>query len=540
MTADPSALLTVRGLQIGYETRAGLVPAVSGVDFEIARGEIVAIVGESGSGKSTTAQAVINLLDPSARLSAETLDFDGTDLRALSHAGWRELRSVRIGLIPQDPGVSLDPVKRIGDQVAESLRVHRLAGRREAAARAVELLRIAGIPDPGLRARQFPHQLSGGMKQRALIAAALAADPELIIADEPTSALDVTVQKQILDHLENLVRERGTAVLLITHDLAVAGDRADRVLVMQSGRIVEQGTADAVLRRPRHDDTRRLVAAAPALSSGRLEPSVAAARVDAEPPVVLSACGLIKDFPLPGRRHLRAVDDVSFEIRRGRTFALVGESGSGKSTTSRLVARLEPVTAGRLAFDGTDYTDIRGERLRELRQRFQLVYQNPYASLDPRFTIADTIDEPLRAYGVSATDRGSRVRDLLGLVALPTSFLGRRPAELSGGQRQRVAIARALALQPDLVILDEAVSALDVSVQAQILQLLTDLQAELGVAYLFITHDLAVVRQIADSVGVMHRARLVETGTTDEVLHSPREEYTQRLIDAIPGSVSLA
>jgi peptide/nickel transport system ATP-binding protein len=533
-----TALLHVRGLGVGYQTSGGLVPAVRGVDFEVGRGEIVAIVGESGSGKSTTAQAIINLLDPSAHVTADALSFEGTDLRTLTAEGWRQMRGGRIGLIPQDPGVSLNPVKKIGDQVAESLRVHRLAGRRDAAKRAVELLGLAGIPDPELRARQFPHQLSGGMKQRALIAAALAPDPELIIADEPTSALDVTVQKQILDHLQSLVRERGTAVLLITHDLAVAADRADRMLVMQSGEIVEQGTVDAVLRGPSHDCTRRLVAAAPALSSERLTPSVAPVQGQRESTILLSASGLVKEFALPGRQRLRAVDDVSFDIRRGRTFALVGESGSGKSTTSRLIGRLETADAGRLELDGVDYTHARGERLRELRRRFQLVYQNPYASLDPRFSIADSIDEPLRAFGVGGAERRTRVRDLVDRVALPASFLSRRPAELSGGQRQRVAIARALALEPELVILDEAVSALDVSVQAQILQLLTDLQAELGVAYLFITHDLAVVRQIADTVGVMHRGRLVETGTTEHVLQSPNEEYTRRLIDAIPGSVS--
>jgi peptide/nickel transport system ATP-binding protein len=542
MTTLREPLLTVRDLRVGYQTRAGVVPAVRGVDLDVHRGEIVAIVGESGSGKSTTAQAVINLLDPSATVTAEQLSFDGIDLRTLNPGGWREIRSARIGLVPQDPVVSLNPVKKIGDQVAESLRVHRLAGRREAAARAVELLELAGIPDAALRAQQFPHQLSGGMKQRTLIAAALAPDPELIIADEPTSALDVTVQKQILDHLEALVRDRGTSVLLITHDLAVAAERADRVLVMRHGQVVERGSATDVLTQPAHAYTRDLVAAAPALSGERLTPSPGAAargrtvHAPADPRVLLSVSDLVKEFTLPGRRRLRAVDGVSFDIHRARTYALVGESGSGKSTTARMVARLEPATAGRLVFDGAEYTNLRGDRLRQLRRRFQVVYQNPYASLDPRFTIGDTIDEPLRAYGVAVADRRERVRTLLDLVALPASFVTRRPAELSGGQRQRVAIARALALEPELVILDEAVSALDVSVQAQVLQLLTDLQTELGVAYLFITHDLAVVRQIADEVGVMQKGRLVESGSTADILHAPQEEYTRRLIDAIPGS----
>jgi peptide/nickel transport system ATP-binding protein len=557
--ADAEApLLSVRNLRVAYEAGNRRVEAVRGVDLEIGRGEVVAIVGESGSGKTTTAQAIIHLLDPAARVVADELSFDGTELSTLGRGQWREVRGARIGLIPQDPVVSLDPVKKVGEQVAEALRVHRLATRRQAAVRAVELLELAGLSEPALRATQFPHQLSGGMKQRALIAAALAPEPELLIADEPTSALDVTVQKQILDHLSSLVRERGTAVLLITHDLAVAADRADRILVMRGGEVVEQGTAAEVLGRPRHPYTRSLVAAAPALSGGRLAPSASVqerpgadaasgpsqaesgsqplASSGAAPRTpLLSVTGLVKDFPGAGRAKLRAVNEVGFDIARGETFALVGESGSGKSTTARLVARLETATAGRVELDGQDYTHARGERLRQLRRRLQLVYQNPYASLDPRFTVAEAVEEPLRAFGAPREARARRVAELIELVALPASFGTRRPAELSGGQRQRVAIARALALAPDLVILDEAVSALDVSVQAQILQLLTDLQAELGLAYLFITHDLAVVRQIADRVGVMQGGRLVEAGAAADILESPSDDYTRRLLEAIPG-----
>ena len=541
MTTDASLLLSVKNLRVAYETGSRRVEAVRGVDFEVGRGEIVAIVGESGSGKTTTAQAVIHLLDATARVAADELAFDGIELTKLSRGQWREVRGARIGLIPQDPVVSLDPVKKVGEQVAEAVRVHKLASRRAAGERAVALLELAGLSQPALRAKQFPHQLSGGMKQRALIAAALAPEPELIIADEPTSALDVTVQKQILDHLSSLVRERGTAVLLITHDLAVAADRADRILVMQGGEVVEQGTAADVLGRPRHPYTRALVAAAPALSGGRLAPSTSARERIAERGTtdasggtpgtpLLRVAGLLKNFGA-----VRAVNDVSFEITRGETFALVGESGSGKSTTARLVARLETPTAGRVELDGQDHTRSRGETLRQLRGRLQLVYQNPYASLDPRFTIADAVDEPLRAFGRPRGERARRVAELIDLVALPASFASRRPAELSGGQRQRVAIARALALAPDLVILDEAVSALDVSVQAQILQLLTDLQAEFGLAYLFNTHDLAVVRQIADRVGVMRAGRLVESGPAAGILDSPGDDYTRRLLEAIPG-----
>ncbi len=480
-------------------------------------------------------------------MDSGTISFDGTDLTALSRRAWREVRGRRIGLIPQDPTTSLNPVKRVGRQVGEPLVIHGLANRRSADRQAVELLRLAGIRQPEARARQFPHQFSGGMKQRALIAAALAAEPRLVIADEPTSALDVTVQKQILDHIGTLASTLGTAVLLITHDLGVAADRADRIIVMQNGGIVETGPAREVLERPQHPYTRALIAAAPGLrraAGGAARTTErgeqrAAAREEAALPeqhALLEVTGLRKEFPLPGRDRLVAVDDVSFRIGRGETLAIVGESGSGKSTTARLALRLERPTAGGIRFDGHDLVDADREKLRALRRRFQLVYQSPYASLDPRFTIADVIDEPLRAYGVARVERARRVSELLDQVALPAGAGERRPAQLSGGQRQRVAIARALALRPDLVVLDEAVSALDVSVQAQILDLLAEVQRDVGVSYLFISHDLAVVREISDRVAVMQSGRIVEQGDTSQVLHAPREEYTRRLIEAIPGS----
>jgi peptide/nickel transport system ATP-binding protein len=536
MTAPLTPLLEVDGLSVSYTVDGETRAAVTDVSFSVDRGEVVAIVGESGSGKSTTAHAVIHLLARNARVDAGAIRFDGEDLTGLSSRAWREVRGRRIGLIPQDPGTSLNPVKRVGRQVGEPLVIHGLASRRAADRQAVQLLGLAGIPEPEARAQQFPHEFSGGMRQRALIAAALAAEPQLVIADEPTSALDVTVQKQILDHIDTLADTLGTAVLLITHDLGVAADRADRIVVMQNGRIVEQGPTGAVLAAPQHPYTRALIAAAPGLRAAGLRTADVRPAADVQPAPLLEVTGLRKEFALPGRRRLVAVDDVSFTVGRGETLAVVGESGSGKSTTARLALRLEQPTAGGIRFDGVDLVTARREQLRSLRRRFQLVYQSPYASLDPRFTIADVVDEPLRAFGIGdRTRRAARVRELLDRVALPADTAGRRPAELSGGQRQRVAIARALATDPDLVVLDEAVSALDVSVQAQILDLLVELQQQLGVSYLFISHDLAVVREISDRVAVMRQGRIVEQGATTTVLTYPREEYTRRLINAIPG-----
>ncbi|MET9383628.1 ABC transporter ATP-binding protein [Streptomyces sp. NPDC002928] len=531
-------LLEIRGLSVSYRTRSGPVPAVRGVDLDVWPGQVTAVVGESGSGKSTTAHAVTRLLAANGAIDAGTVRFGRHDLATLSEAELRTVRGAQIGLVPQDPTVSLNPVKRIGEQVAEVLRIHGLATRRTAAAEAVAVLDRAGLPDAAVRARQYPHELSGGMRQRVLIAVAIAAKPRLIVADEPTSALDVTVQRVILDHLQHLTAESGTAILLVTHDLGVAADRSQRLVVMEQGKVVEAGETRAVLADPRHEYTRRLLASAPSLNTARPRTPVSVAPADAAP--LVEVRNLVKEFRLPRAggeaRTLRAVDDVSLTLRRGQTLALVGESGSGKSTTARLVLRLTDATSGQVLFDGTDVTAAKGAQARLLRRRAQLVYQNPYASLDPRFSIGEVITEPLRAFKVG--DRASRLaraRELLDRVALPASTLERRPAELSGGQRQRVAIARALALSPDLVVCDEPVSALDVSVQAQVLDLLAELQADTGVAYLFISHDLAVVRQIAHQVAVMRAGRVVETGPPEELFTEPRHEYTRELLAAIPG-----
>ncbi|MGW3129488.1 ABC transporter ATP-binding protein [Streptomyces sp. NPDC001123] len=533
-------VLEIRGLSVSYRTRGGTVPAVRGVDLDVWPGQVTAVVGESGSGKSTTAHAVTRLLAANGTIDAGTVRFGRHDLATLSEAELRTVRGAQIGLVPQDPTVSLNPVKRIGEQVAEVLRIHGLATRRGAAAEAVAVLDRAGLPDAAVRARQYPHELSGGMRQRALIAVAIAAKPRLIIADEPTSALDVTVQRVILDHLQHLTEESGTAILLVTHDLGVAADRAQRLVVMEQGKVVEAGETRAVLADPQHEYTRRLLAAAPSLTTARPRTPVSTTPTDTAPPLV-EARNLVKEFRLPRAdgeaRTLRAVDDVSLTLRRGQTLALVGESGSGKSTTARLLLRLAEATSGQVLFDGTDVTTAKGSEVRELRRRAQLIYQNPYASLDPRFSIGEVITEPLRAFKVGdRATRLDRARELLDRVALPAATLERRPAELSGGQRQRVAIARALALSPDLVVCDEPVSALDVSVQAQVLDLLAELQANTGVAYLFISHDLAVVRQIAHQVAVMRAGRVVETGPPEDLFSAPRHAYTRELLAAIPGS----
>lgn len=526
-------LLEIRDLSISYRTRTGRAQAVRSVDLDIAPGEIVALVGESGSGKSSTAHAVTGLLPPAGRIDGGRIQFGSRDLARAGEKELRAIRGARIGLIPQDPGVALNPVQRIGKQVAEVLLIHGLATRASAPEAAVKLLERAGMPDPRTRARQFPHELSGGMRQRALIAIAIAANPTLIIADEPTSALDVTVQRLILDHIVSLTETLGTAVLLVTHDLGVAADRAQRIAVMSRGRIVETGPTGQILADPRDPYTRQLLRSVPGRTGARPAPPPRT-----EP--LLTVENLVKEFPLPrakgGPRSLRAVDEVSVSLHRGETLALVGESGSGKSTTARMILRLTTPTAGRVVFDGEDVTRSKGARLRAFRRRAQVIYQNPYESLDPRFAVEEVVAEPLRVFGVGdRAARAARVRALLDRVALPASTAARRPAELSGGQRQRVAIARALALAPELVVCDEPVSALDVSVQAQILELFAELQAETGVAYLFISHDLAVVRQIAHRVAVLRQGRVVEIGDTDALFDDPADDYTRELLAAIPG-----
>ncbi|WP_454859787.1 dipeptide ABC transporter ATP-binding protein [Promicromonospora soli] len=530
-------LLSVRGLNVAY----GDTPVVRDVDLDVARGERVAIVGQSGSGKSTVVAALLRLLPGAGRITGGTIELDGEDLAAASETRMRAVRGGRIALVPQDPGTNLNPAMRLGDQVADALRADGLRGpavRR----RVLELLAEAGVPEPERRARQFPHEFSGGMRQRVLIAVALAREPELLLADEPTSALDVTVQRRILDHLGALAEAHGTAMILVTHDLGLAADRADRVVVMLDGRIVEQGTPEQVLRSPQHEYTRRLVAAAPAAVVTAAEareavPPASTADHDASGDVV-TVRDLVKEYKVRGHGGLlRAVDHVSFGVPRGGTTALVGESGSGKTTVSRILLGLETPTGGEALVDGRSIAVAARPERRALRRRVQPVFQDPYASLDPTHTVERVIDEPLRIFGIGDRDsRRARVAELLDQVALPRDVAQRRPGELSGGQRQRVAIARALAPEPELLVLDEAVSALDVLVQEQILDLLADLQERLGVSYLFISHDLAVVRGIADNVVVLRQGRVEEQGSVDDVFHAPRADYTRDLLGAIPGA----
>lgn len=541
------ALLAVDELNVDYRLTGGQhFRAVRDVSFTVGRGELVCLVGESGSGKSTTAHTILGLLGPGAHVTGGSVRFDGQELTTLSERRWRAIRGQRIGFIPQDPTVSLNPTRRIGDQIGEAIKLHK--GRQPKVVlrtQVNDLLVKVGLDRPELRARQYPHHLSGGMRQRVLVAIALANDPELIIADEPTSALDVTIQKQILDHIDQLRAEDGIAVLLITHDLGVARDRSDRLVVLSTGQVVESGGTTAVLDQPADPYTQRLVAAVPGLRSGRSIWDGESSRLqstddvrDADSTPILRARGLRKAFHMSGE-PVHALAGVSIDVRRGGTLGVVGESGSGKSTLARVLTRLADPDGGTVEFDGHDITGIRRGELRKFRRRAQLVYQNPFSSLDPRFSVGRSIAEPLRAQGIGSREaRTQRVAELLDLVQLPAEFTDRSPKSLSGGQRQRVAIARALATGPDLVVLDEAVSALDVSVQAQILDLLLRLQAELGVSYLFISHDLAVVRQISDDIVVLRHGTVMETGPAQQIYEHPTDPYTRSLLSAIPGAAA--
>jgi|GEM_PF-4199 len=540
-TAEPT--LALRDLRVVFDTDRGSVHAVDGVSFDVAHGEVVAVVGESGSGKSVTTRAVMGLL-PSTAHATGSAQLEELELIGLSQQRLRPIRGDRVAMIFQEPSTALNPVYTIGWQLIEGIRAHRPGlSRSDARKRAIELLDLVGIPEPERRVDHYPHQLSGGQKQRVVIAMAIACDPEVIIADEPTTALDVTVQAAILELLLELRDRLGTAIVLITHNMGVVADVADRVIVMYRGQIVEQAPVDQLFAAPQHPYTRRLLDAVPHLGEGGADTQPVREGTGAEeaPPTVLAIENLVVEFPgRLGQPQFRAVDDVSLELRRGEVLGLVGESGSGKSTIGRTVVGLQRATSGRVLLTGDDgvpidITGLSEAQLRDHRHRFGFVFQDPAASLNPHLTIADCIAEPLHVQrALGSARRVEVVRDLLAKVQLPLSYAERYPHELSGGQRQRVSLARALALGPELLIADEPTSALDVSVQAKVLELFVELQQELQFACLFISHDLAVVDTLCNRVAVLQNGRLVEIGERAQVLSAPEQDYTRRLIAAVP------
>lgn len=538
-TAQAEALLSIAGLSVSFSSRHGDVHAVQELSLEVAQGEVVSIVGESGSGKSTLVARLLGLLGPEADVQQQHYYFQGKDHSRLKDRAWSKIRGRKIGFIPQDPAGSLDPVQSIGSQVAEALKLNGVA-RAEWKRRSAGLLRTAGIEEPDRYLQLFPHQLSGGTCQRVLIAMAIAGDPSLIIADEPTSALDVTTQKQVLDHLTGLVQDSGASLVLITHDLGVALDRSDRTIVMQSGRIVESGETTRIFTAPEQEYTQRLVNAAPSLSAPKVRERPSVFEED-HPAAAIEVTHLRKVFGGKGATGTVAVSDASFALAPGTTLSIVGQSGSGKSTTARLALGLETPTSGEVRIRsklGEEYDPhhLARSEVKKLSRLVQLVYQNPFSSLHPKFRIGDIVQEPLLAHRVgSRTERSRRADELIEAVGLNPRVRNRTPRELSGGQRQRVAIARALALQPEILVLDEPVSALDVSVQEQILSLLVHLQDSFGLSYLFISHDLAVVRQISDQVIVMNKGECVEKGPAAQVLSHPEHPYTHNLLGASPG-----
>ncbi|MDF0586059.1 ABC transporter ATP-binding protein [Tsukamurella sp. 8F] len=527
-------LLAVRDLRVTYgRSRTATVDDVS---LSVRRGETVAVVGESGSGKSTAVNAILRLLDGRARVEG-MVTFDGRSVSSLGERGFRALRGRRIGYVPQDPTSSLNPVRRIDRQVYEAFATSRLPEYTRTGAhrdRAEGLLASVGIVNPERVLRSYPHELSGGQLQRVLIAIAISQHPDLIVADEPTSALDVTIQRTILDLLDRLKADNGLSVLLVTHDLSLAAERADEVLVLDRGRVAEYGSATQVLRHPKADYTRELIGDVPSLNLDRFAQAKAQRPAATGDDYALTVTNIRKTYGR-GENRTEALKGVSLSVESGRTHALVGESGSGKSTLARIVLRLIEPDAGEIRVADRDIAHLGRRHLRDARRNLQLVYQNPFNSLDPTYSVERLVSEPLRRYRVGDRHRRrERTAELLTLVGLDESFTHRSIRQLSGGQRQRVAIARALSLSPNLLVLDEPTSALDVVVQAQILQVLADLQAKLGLSYLFISHDLSVVRQFADTVTVLQLGEVRESGRVDAIFDDPRSDYTRALIDSIP------
>lgn len=548
----------IENLRVEFETKAGTVVGVEDVSFEIASGETVCVVGESGSGKSVSSLSLMRLIEfGGGTIAGGKLVFDRKeggeiDLAETEQSLMRTIRGNEIGMIFQEPMTALNPVFTIGRQLTEGLKVHRGMSASEADARALELLREVRIPEPERRLKQYPHELSGGMRQRVVIAMALACKPRLLIADEPTTALDVTIQAEILALIDRLKRETGTAVMFITHDMAVVAQMADRVVVMFRGNKVEEGTVEEIFENPKHPYTQALLAAVPRLGemtgTDYPKPMKLVGSNAAEPdPIIgsdetlLEVKGLTTRFPVKGGffrqtvANVHAVEDLSFTIPKGRTLSLVGESGCGKSTAGRSILRLVEPMKGSVKLDGLDILGLSDRDLRKARADMQMIFQDPFASLNPQMKLADQVSEPMENFGMySASERMDRVAALFDRVELPRSFMQRYPHELSGGQRQRIAIARALALNPKLIVADEAVSALDVSVQAQVVNLMMELQSELNLSYLFISHDMAVVERVSHDVGVMYLGRIVEIGPRRAVFENPQHPYTQALMKAVP------
>jgi peptide/nickel transport system ATP-binding protein len=527
--------LDIAGLSIALPHGADRPLAVDGMNLRLRAGEVTCLIGESGSGKSLAARAILGLLPvPRVRVSAGEIMFGPTDLLAASPARMRAIRGAEIAMIFQEPMTALNPLHTIGRQIDEVLRLHTKLGRAARRARIVELLADVHLPDPGRLLRAYPHQMSGGQRQRAMIAMALALRPKLLIADEPTTALDVTTQAQILHLIRELQRDHGTAVLFITHDFGVVADIADSVAVLQRGVLVEHGSRDTVLNAPVHPYTRALIAAVPKLVPPRVAPPS-----HTREPIILEGRKLRKTYAargLFGGRTTMALDGVDFELRRGETLGLVGESGSGKSTLARAITRLLAIDSGEILFAGKDLAPLARWQLRPYRKRIQMVFQDPFASLDPRQRIVDVIAEGPIIHGASVVEARARAREMLARVGLDASAGDRFPHEFSGGQRQRIGIARALALQPAVIVADEPVSALDVSVQAQILALFADIKVRLQLSMLFVTHDLRVALQICDRIAVMRGGRIVEMATAREIYEAPAHPYTKELLAAVPGA----
>jgi peptide/nickel transport system ATP-binding protein len=528
-----SPVLEIRDLEVRLPARADRAYAVEGVSLHVDAGEIVCLVGESGSGKSVISFSAMGLLDKALRIEAGSILVQGEDIVGASENRLRELRCTRMGMIFQEPMTALNPVMRCGAQIEEVLRRHTPLSARQRKARILEMIGDVHLPDPERMYASFPHQLSGGQRQRIMIAMALILQPALLIADEPTTALDVTTQAQILKLVREIQRSKGAGVLFITHDFGVVAEIADRVAVLRRGRLVEMGAAADVLTRPQDPYTKMLIDAVPA----REPPARPAVRDSA--PVALAAVGLAKSYrsrSLFGKaRAVAAASEVNFEIRRGQTLGIVGESGSGKSTVARCVVRLIDPSGGDIFVTGEDFAHARGARLHALRRKVQIVFQDPYRSLNPRRTVGQSIVEGPMNYGLTRADALARARKLLDVLRLEPSALDRYPHQFSGGQRQRLCLARALAMEPEVLIADEAVSALDVSVQAQVLRLLEEVRRTLDLAVLFITHDLRVAAQVCDVVAVMSRGRIVEMGAAHQIFSDPRHAYTRALIEAAPG-----